>query len=170
MSKFKKGDYVILREDARYPIDNSLWSILDKSLVCGNLFKVESLGRYTWEGKDTQDCITVISTIGYIPESCFDHADIPEFEKDELVECYRLPNENDWTITKCGKIEHSLIVGAQYNVIDLLNSGNIKLDNISGWFPPTIFRKITPLVQELPEKWCVACKHTDTDTDRKSVV
>ena len=48
MPKFKKGDYVILREDARYPVDGSLWSTVDKSLICGDLFKVDLIGDYKW--------------------------------------------------------------------------------------------------------------------------
>jgi hypothetical protein len=162
MSKFKEGDYVILREDARYPGDGSLWSTIDKSLKCGDLFKVKQTGEYKWSRTDKLDCVSVFvfDNSGWIPESCFDHANISKFKKDELVECYRLPNEYDWTITKCGEINHNLTVGAQYNVIDFANNGNIKINHVSGWFPPTIFRK----VKQLPKQWCVACKNKDTDT------
>jgi hypothetical protein len=162
MPKFKEGDYVILREDARYPVDGSLWSTVDKSLKCGDLFKVKQTGEYKWSLTDKLDCVSVCDDTGWIPESCFDHANISKFKKDELVECYRLPNEYDWTITRCGEIDYSLIVGVQYKVIDIANNGNIKLNNVSDWFPPTIFRKIK--VQQLPEKWCVACKNDDKDT------
>lgn len=163
MSKFKEGDYVILREDARYPVDGRLWSTVDKSLICGDLFRVNLIGDYEWSNTKRLDCVSVYNGVGWIPESCFDLAVIPEFEKGDLVECYRLPNKNDWTITKCGKIDHSLIVGAQYKINDIANNSNIKVGAVSGyWYPPTIFRKIK--AQELLEKWCVACKNDDKDT------
>jgi hypothetical protein len=163
MPKFKEGDYVILREDARYPSDGSLWSTVDKSLKCGDLFKVKQTGEYKWSLTDKLDCVSVCGNSGWMPESCFDHANISKFEKDELVECYRLPNEYDWTITKCGEINHSLIVGGQYKVFDIADNSNIKLNGVCGWFPPTIFRKIIK-VQQLPKQWCVACKNDDKDT------
>lgn len=161
MSKFKEGDYVILREDARYPVDGKLWSTLDKSLICGDLFKVTQVGDYEWSNTKRLDCVSVCNDVGWMPESCFDPVVTPEFEKGDLVECYRLPNKNDWTITKCGKIDHSLIVGAQYKINDIIND-NIQHNSSGYWYPPTIFRKIK--VQLLPEKWCVACKNDDKDT------
>lgn len=163
MPKFKEGDYVTLREDARYPVDGSLWSIIDDKVVPGELFRVNSVGRYSWGEKPEQDCVGLEnSSFGWIPEICLDPVQIPQFKEDEWVECYRLPNENDWTITKCGKISHSLIIGGQYKINDIANNSNIKLDDVSDWYPPTIFRKIKS--QQLPENWCVACKNKDTDT------
>lgn len=161
MSKFKEGDYVILREDARYPVDGKLWSTLDKSLIRGDLFKVTQVGDYEWSNTKRLDCISVCSGLGWMPESCFDPVVTPEFKKGDIVECYRLPNEHDWTITKCGKIDHSLIVGAQYKINDIAND-NIQHNSSGYWYPPTIFRKIK--VQQLPGKWCVACKNDDKDT------
>ena len=162
MPKFKKGDYVILREDARYPVDGSLWSTVDKSLICGDLFKVDLIGDYKWSNKDRLDCVSLWDGVGWMPESCFDLAVTPEFKKGDIVECYRLPNEHDWEITKCGKIGHSLIVGAQYKINDIANNSNIQHNSSGYWYPPTIFRKIK--AQELPENWCVACKYDDKDT------
>ena len=132
MSKFKEGDYVILREDARYPVDGRLWSTLDKSLICGDLFRVNLIGDYEWSNTKRLDCVSLCNNVGWIPESCFDLAVIPEFEKGDLVECYRLPNKNDWTITKCGKIDHSLIVGAQYKINDIgqIQSANTTIKHV----------------------------------------
>tara|TARA_R110000868_G_scaffold83012_2_gene234519 strand:- start:4192 stop:5601 length:1410 start_codon:yes stop_codon:yes gene_type:complete len=163
MPKFKKDDYVILREDARYPVDGKLWSTVDKLLICGDLFQVCLIGDYEWSNTKRLDCVSLWDGSGWIPESCFDPVVIPEFEKSDLVECYRLPNEHNWEITKCGKIDHSFIVGAQYKINDVANNSNIKVGAVSdSWYPPTIFRKIK--AQQLPENWCVACKHYATDT------
>lgn len=172
MPKFKKGDYVILREDARYPGDGSLWSTIDKSLICGDLFEVELSGSYSWLNKEPcQDCITVLYGVGWMPESCFDPVQIQKFKVGDWVECYRLPNENDWNVTNCGKISHNLKVGEKYEVRDSWDTCNITIvtnDEIKGYYPPTIFRKTTSPIQELPETWCVACKHREKDTPELS--
>lgn len=163
MPKFEEGDYVTLREDARYPLNGSLWSTINDKLVPGELFRVNTVGRFSWDGKPEQDCVGLAnSRFGWIPEICLDPVQIHHFEEGEWVECYRLPNENDWTITKCGKISHSLIIGGQYKINDIANNSNIKLDDVSDWYPPTIFRKMK--AQQLPKKWCVACKDDDRDT------
>lgn len=168
MSKFKEGDYVTLREDARYPNDNSLWSTINPKLIPGELFRVQSLGRYGWSEKPEQDCISVLSETGWIPEICFDPVEIPLFNIGDIVECYRLPNNCDWTVTNCGKIDHNLKVGERYTV-SLIFSDNYNIQVVTdgkseGYFPPTVFRKTTPPVQELPQKWKVKCKTFDKDT------
>lgn len=167
MPKFKKGDYVILREDARYPTDRSLWSTINDKLIRGKLFKVKLLGNYSWDGKKVLDCVSVLDDAGWIPESCFDPVQIPRFEVNEWVECYRLPNENDWCVTNCGEINHNLKVGEKYQVSISSTKGNIKIlinSKSEGLYPPTIFRKTTSPIQELPEKWCVVCKYHDKYT------
>lgn len=167
MPKFKEGDYVILREDARYPTDRSLWSTIDNKLVPGELFKVKLLGNYSWDGKKVLDCVSVLDNAGWIPESCFDPVQIPQFEEGEWVECYRLPNEHDWAITNCGEIGYKFKVGEKYQVSMSSTKGNIKIlinSKSEGLYPPTIFRKTTPPVQELPEKWYVVCKYHDKYT------
>lgn len=168
MSKFKKGDYVTLREDARYPQDEKLWSTIDDKLIPGELFKVSCSGRYSWIGKPEQDCVGLENNnSGWIPEICFDPVQIQHFEEGDWVECYRLPNEHDWCVTNCGKINHELKVGEKYQVSKSSTGGNIKIlinSRSEGWYPPTVFRKTTPHVQELPQKWKVKCEEHDKDT------
>jgi len=166
MSKFKEGDYVTLREDARYPTDGSLWSTVDDKLVPGELFRVNSVGRFSWGGKPEQDCVVINGGHrGYIPEICFDPVQIPQFEEGEWVECYRLPNENDWDI--CGQISYKFKVGEKYHVSKSSITRNIEIlinGRSEGWYPPTVFRRTTLPVQELPQKWKVRCKASDKDT------
>lgn len=167
MSKFKEGDYVILREDARYPPNGSLWSTVDDKLVPGELFRVKSVGRYSWYGKPEQDCVTVKDGVGYIPEICFDPVQIQHFEEGEWVECYRLPNTQDWCLTNCGEIGYKFKVGEKYQVSRSSITDNIKIlinSKSEGWYPPTVFRRTTLPVQELPENWKVKCKTFDKDT------
>ena len=168
MSKFKEGDYVTLREDARYPTDGSLWSTVDDKLVPGELFRVNSVGRFSWSGKPEQDCVVVKAAHGgYIPEICFDPVQIHHFEEGEWVECYRLPNTQDWCVTSCGQISYKFKVGEKYQVSKSSTVGNIEIlinSRSEGWYPPTVFRKTTLPVQELPQKWKVKCKASDTDT------
>lgn len=170
MSKFKEGDYVTLREDARYPRDEKLWSTIDDKLIPGELFKVSCSGRYSWIGKPEQDCVGLENNnSGWIPEICFDPVEIPLFNIGDIVECYRLPNNCDWTVTNCGKINHNLKVGERYTVsLIFSDTYNIQvvIDGESkGYFPPTIFRKVTSSsIQQLPEKWYVKCKHSYKDT------
>ena len=168
MSKFKKGDYVTLREDARYPQDEKLWSTIDDKLIPGELFKVSCSGRYSWIGKPEQDCVGLENNnSGWIPEICFDPVQIQHFEEGDWVECYRLPNEHDWCVTNCGKINHELKVGEKYQVLKSSTVDNIEIlinSRSEGWYPPTVFRKTTLPVQELPQKWKVKCKASNKDT------
>ena len=90
--------------------------VIDNKLVPGELFKVKLLGNYSWDGKKVLDCVSVLDDAGWIPESCFDPVQIPKFEVNEWVECYRLPNENDWCVTKCGQISYKFKVGEKYQV------------------------------------------------------
>lgn len=168
MSKFKEGDYVILREDARYPMNGTLWSTIDDKLVPGELFRVNSVGKFSWNGKPGQDCVGLEnSSSGWIPEICLDPVQIHHFEEGEWVECYRLPNTQDWCVTSCGQISYKFKVGEKYQVSKSSTGGNIKIlinSKSEGWYPPTVFRKTILPVQELPQKWKVKCKASDKDT------
>lgn len=168
MSKFKEGDYVTLREDARYPMNGTLWSTIDDKLVPGELFRVNSVGRFSWIGKPEQDCVGLANnSSGWIPEICLDPVQIQHFKEGEWVECYRLPNTQDWCVTSCGEISYKFKVGEKYQVSKSSTGGNIEIlinSRSEGWYPPTIFRKTTLPVQELPQKWKVKCKASDTDT------
>lgn len=162
--KFKVGDYVVVKQDAKSPVyqDKPLtnWAA---SLTPGSIHEVKKIGTYKWTKE--VNCIVIRELGFYTPEDCFELFSPKHFVAGSYVKCTRLPEDIDWEITNCGKVQSlqdKLTVGETYKVDNVSSTGNLYIiinGTTEGLYPPTIFESISApsTINELPTKWCVKC-------------
>lgn len=163
--KFKIGDYVVVKQDARSPVyqDKPLtnWAA---SLTPGSIHEVDKIGTYKWTKE--VNCIIIRELGFYTPEDCFELFSPKHFVAGSYVKCTRIPEDIDWKVTVCGKVQSlqdKLTVGETYKVDNVSSTGNLDIiinGTSEGLYPPTIFESTSApkTVTSLPEKWIVSLK------------